>query len=58
MILNMKTDKRPIYFVVERNGRYLVVRHLPNTEPLVVEDCRTKAFAEACCENYNSRGRQ
>ncbi len=58
MILNMKVNKQPVYFVVERNGRYLVVRHLSNTEPLIVEDCRTKVFAEMCCENYNSKERQ
>jgi len=47
--------KQKVYYVIEQGGRYLVVRKLPNTEPLVIENCRTKQFAELCCDNYNSR---
>lgn len=49
-----RTEQKP-YCVLEQNGRYLVVRKLMGTEPLVVENCRTKQFAELCCDNYNSR---
>lgn len=56
LTLVSKKISAPIFSVVERNGRYLVIRKLPGVEPLVIEDCRTEAFAKACCDHYNSRG--
>lgn len=47
------------YHVIEQDGRYLVVRRSeadgPPYTPLIVENCRTKQFAELCCENYNKQ---
>lgn len=48
-----KKAKKPTFSVTEQDGRFLIVRTLPNTEPLVVDDCRTKAFAEMYCANLN-----
>jgi hypothetical protein len=53
--LKQKLDKPLPYFVMERDGRYLVLRRSPTDAPLVIEDCRTKAFADACCANYNTK---